>query len=85
MIIVQGLKDKTILPQFTHAQVMTQCAWGSTLYYVRYPDDDHPSINYQARLHQPSVIDWMNARWAGEPPPSELSQPVAGDGGARPG
>lgn len=78
MIIVQGLKDKTILPQFTHAQVMTQCAWGSTLYYVRYPDDDHPSINYQARLHQPSVIDWMNARWAGEPPPSNCPNQLLG-------
>lgn len=78
MIVVQGLKDKTILPQFTHAQVMTQCAWGSTVYYVRYPEDDHPSINYQARLNQPSVIDWMNARWAGEPAPDNCANQLLG-------
>lgn len=78
IVVVQGLKDKTILPQFTHAQVMSQCALGSTVYYVRYPDDDHPSINYQARLHQPSVMDWMQARWDGEPPPSNCFNQLLG-------
>ncbi len=77
-IIVQGLKDKTILPQFTHAQVMSQCALGSTVFYVRYPEDDHPSINYQARLHQPSVIDWMQARWDGQPAPSNCFNQLLG-------
>ena len=78
IIVVQGLKDKTILPQFTHAQVMSQCALGSTVFYVRYPFDDHPSINYQARQHNPSVIDWMNARWNGEPAPSNCSNQLLG-------
>ncbi|MEI2716833.1 MAG: lipase family protein [Candidatus Nanopelagicales bacterium] len=78
MIIVQGLKDKTILPQFTHAQVLTQCAWGSTVYYVRYPEDDHPSINFQARLNKPSVVDWMNARWADEPAPNNCANQLLG-------
>lgn len=77
-IVVQGLKDRTILPQFTHAQVMSQCALGSTVYYVRYPFDDHPSINYQARLNQPSVIDWMEARWANEPAPSNCANQLLG-------
>ncbi len=78
IVVVQGLKDKTILPQFTHAEVMSQCALGTTVYYVRYPEDDHPSINYQSRLHDPSVIDWMQGRWAGEPPPSNCANQLLG-------
>jgi hypothetical protein len=78
LMVVQGLKDKTILPQFTHAQVMSQCALGSTVFYVRYPNDDHPSLNYQARLQKPSVIDWMEARWAGEPAPSNCANQLLG-------
>lgn len=78
IMVVQGLKDKTILPQFTHAQVMSQCALGSTVFYVRYPNDDHPSLNYQARQHNPSVIDWMNARWNGEPAPSNCANQLLG-------
>jgi hypothetical protein len=77
-IVVQGLEDVTILPQFTHASVMNQCAWGSTMYYVRYPDDDHSTLNYQARLAQPSVIDWMEARWAGEPAPNNCANELLG-------
>jgi Secretory lipase len=78
IVVVQGLKDVTILPQFTHAEVMSQCALGTTTFYVRYPEDDHPSINFQAREHQPSVIDWMNARWAGEPAPSNCPNQLLG-------
>jgi Secretory lipase len=78
IVVVQGLKDKTILPQFTHAQVMSQCALGSTVFYVRYPDDDHPSINYQARVNDPSVLDWMTARWEGKPAPSNCFNQLLG-------
>jgi len=78
VVIVQGLKDKTILPQFTHAQVMSRCALGDTVWYVRYPDDDHSSINYQARETRPTVIDWMNARWAGEPAPDNCTNQLLG-------
>ncbi|MCB9413150.1 MAG: hypothetical protein H6525_09955 [Actinobacteria bacterium] len=77
-IIVQGLEDTTILPQFTHAQVMSRCALGDTVFYVRYPFDDHPSLNYQARLNQPSVIDWMEARWADEPAPDNCANQLLG-------
>lgn len=78
IMVVQGLKDTTILPQFTHAQVVSQCAVGTTVFYVRYPFDDHPSLNYQARLHKPSVIDWMEARWADEPAPSNCANQLLG-------
>jgi hypothetical protein len=77
-VIVQGLEDTTILPQFTHAQVMSRCALGDTVWYVRYPDDDHPSINFQARETQPSVLDWMQARWAGEPAPDNCANQLLG-------
>lgn len=77
-MIVQGLKDKTILPQFTHAQVMSQCALGTELFYVRYKNDDHPSLNYQAREHNPSAIQWMEDRWAGEPAPHNCANQLLG-------
>jgi hypothetical protein len=78
VVIVQGLEDTTILPQFTHAQVMSRCALGDTVWYVRYPDDDHPSINFQARESQPSVLEWMNARWDGEPAPDNCANQLLG-------
>lgn len=78
IMVVQGLKDTTILPPFTHAEVMAQCALGTTVYYVRYPYDTHPTINYQARLHQPSVVDWMEDRWAGQPPPANCANQLLG-------
>lgn len=74
----QGLEDTTILPQFTHAQVMSQCALGTTTFYVRYPDDDHGSMNYQARLHQPSAIDYMRDIWDGRPAPDNCTNQLLG-------
>jgi len=57
---------------------MSRCALGDTVWYVRYPDDDHPSINFQARETQPSAIDWMTARWAGEPAPDNCANQLLG-------
>lgn len=85
IVVVQGLEDKTILPQFTNAEVMAQCALGTTVFYVRYPYDTHPTINYQARLHQPSVIDWMQNRWAGQPAPSNCANQLLGTVGTATG
>lgn len=76
--IWQGLEDVTIIPQFTHAQVMSQCALGTTTFYVRYPDDDHGSMNYQAREHQPSAIDYMKNIWDGEPAPDNCANRLLG-------
>jgi len=77
-VIVQGLEDTTILPQFTHAQVMSRCALGDVVWYLRYPEDDHPSINFQARETDPTVIDWMQARWDGEPAPDNCANQLLG-------
>lgn len=78
VVIAQGLKDTTILPQFTHAQVMSRCALGDTVWYVRYPGDDHGSLNFQARQGPASVTDWMAARWAGEPAPDNCANQLLG-------
>jgi hypothetical protein len=86
LIVVQGLQDVTILPELTHAQVMARCALGDTVEYVTYPDDDHPSLNYQARESEPYVLDWLDARFDGEPaehscPNAELPIRAAGSAG----
>ena len=78
VVIAQGLEDTTILPQFTHAQVMSRCALGDTVFYVRFPFEDHSTLNFQARLAKTSVIDWMNARWAGEPAPDNCANQLLG-------
>lgn len=77
-MVVQGLEDVTILPQFTHAIVMSQCAAGDTVFYVRYTNDDHGSLNFQARLHDPSVLDWIRDRWAGLPAPNNCANQLLG-------
>lgn len=78
IVVVQGLEDVTILPQFTHAQVMSQCALGSTVWYVRYPFDDHGSLNFQARVSDPKVTDWMRERWEGQKAPSNCDNQLLG-------
>ena len=57
---------------------VSRCALGDTVWYVRYPYDDHPSINFQARETRPTVIDWMNSRWAGEPAPDNCTNQLLG-------
>lgn len=84
VMVVQGLEDTTILPQFTHAQVAARCLLGDTVLYVRYPDDDHYTINYRARTFDPSVLDWMEARWRGEPAPSTCANQLLGSLGSAP-
>lgn len=78
VMIIQGLEDVTILPQFTHAQTLTRCAQGDTVYYVRFSEDDHPSLNFQARLTDPTGLDWIRDRWAGEPAPSNCPNQLLG-------
>ncbi len=78
VMIVQGLEDVTILPQFTHAQALLRCAQGDTVYYVRFSEDNHPTLNYQARLTDPTALDWIRDRWAGEPAPSNCPNQLLG-------
>jgi hypothetical protein len=79
-LVLQGLEDVTILPQLTHAQVMARCALGDTVEYVQYPEDDHPSLNYQARLAEPGALDWLDERFDGEPATSNCPNQLIGIG-----
>lgn len=72
-IIAQGLADVTILPAFTHAQVMTSCAVGERVWYDVYPDDDHYTIRFQARESGGRIYDWMQARFDGVPAPTNCA------------
>jgi hypothetical protein len=75
-VVTQGLKDKTILPEFAHGEVQDMCAWGDTVWYQTYPDDDHPSIPYQSRKTEPHIYQWMTNRFNGEPAPSNCPNKV---------
>lgn len=81
-LVLQGLEDVTILPQLTHAQVMARCALGDTILYVQYPDDDHPSLNYQARLAEPGALAWLDERFDGRPAPNNCPNQLIGIGSA---
>lgn len=80
VVITQGLKDKTILPQFTHAQVQDRCLLNDTVLYHTYPEDDHPSIPYQSRASEPYIFEWMNDRFAGLPAPTNCPNQLIGLG-----
>ncbi|MEZ5186191.1 MAG: lipase family protein [Candidatus Nanopelagicales bacterium] len=72
-VITQGLEDVTIVPQFSHAQVMNSCAWGDQVYYATYPDDTHYTVVLTSRTASPHVFQWMNDRFAGIPAPTNCA------------
>jgi hypothetical protein len=78
LLVAQGLEDVTILPQFTHAMVQASCALGNPVFYRTYPDDDHPSLNFQARVSDPYALQWMEDRWEGVPAPNNCGTVTAG-------
>ena len=42
------------------------------------PFDDHGSLNFQARVSDPKVTDWMRERWEGQGPPSNCDNQLLG-------
>lgn len=67
VLFTQGMKDTSIVPQFTLASFSTMCREGVTADLKVYPDDDHNSLLWTA---QTAVVDWLNDRMAGQPAPN---------------
>lgn len=70
ILFTQGLKDTTIVPQFTIGGFKTICGMGATAELLEFPNDDHTSLLLSGRT---PVIDWMNDRAAGQPAPNSCS------------
>ncbi|MDZ7578200.1 MAG: alpha/beta fold hydrolase [Candidatus Nanopelagicales bacterium] len=63
LLIQQGLKDTTIVPQMSLAAARTFCGQGSTVALQTYPNDTHSSLLYTG---EPEAIAWLQNRFAGE-------------------
>ena len=67
MLVYQGLSDDVVYKVFTDQYVKKACALGNTVEYKTFTGKDHYEENDAA---EKDVLEWMQARLAGEPAPS---------------
>jgi len=67
IIMVQGMKDTTIIPQLTLAFNKQMCQIGNTVDFHIYPDDVHSSVVTNSRG---LIQEWMQDRIDGQPAPN---------------
>lgn len=67
IVLVQGMKDTTIIPQLTLAFNKQMCQIGNTVDFHIYPDDVHSSVVVNSRG---LIRDWMQGRLDGQPAPN---------------
>jgi len=66
LLIAQGLSDELVLPGIQEAFVQERCAAGQSLEFRTYAGEDHVSVvGPDSPLNQ-DLVDWTNARLAGE-------------------
>jgi pimeloyl-ACP methyl ester carboxylesterase len=70
IVMVQGMKDTTIIPQLTLAFDKQLCLAGNTVDFHIYPNDTHPGVvvNSSQMINQ-----WIADRFAGKPAPNNCS------------
>ncbi len=67
MLVYQGLSDDVVYKVFTDQYVKKACALGNTVDYQTFSGKDHYEENAAA---EKDVLEWMQARLAGTPAPS---------------
>ncbi|EOM77740.1 lipase family protein [Rhodococcus rhodnii] len=65
MFVAVGGADNVIDAAWTRDAVLRACALGDTIEYVYSPEQGHSDPNATA-----SAVEWVGARFAGEPPPN---------------
>lgn len=70
IIMAQGMKDTTIIPQLTLAFNKQLCEMGNTVDFHIYPNDTHPGVVVNS---QGIVQSWIKDRFNGEPAPNNCS------------
>ncbi|HMN86426.1 MAG TPA: alpha/beta fold hydrolase, partial [Bauldia sp.] len=68
VFLAQGLDDTTVDPPVTLAYMKRLCAAGSRVDLLELPDVGHALVG--AKASRP-MVDWMAARFAGEPAPDD--------------
>lgn len=66
IVMVQGLKDTTVIPQLTLGFHKLLCAHGDAVQFQTYPHDDHAGVVVSSR---PLIMSWMSDRYDGKPAP----------------
>lgn len=70
IIMVQGMKDTTIIPQLTLAFDKQLCEMNNTVDFHIYPNDTHPGVVLNSRG---LIESWIKDRFAGNPAPNNCS------------
>lgn len=70
IIMAQGMKDTTIIPQLTLAFNKQLCQMGNTVQFSIYPQDTHSGVVVNS---QDEVQSWIKDRFDGNPAPNNCS------------
>ncbi|HEY8776930.1 MAG TPA: lipase family protein [Gaiellaceae bacterium] len=70
LFIVQGTADTIVAPDVTERLVNKLCQRGETVELRLYPGVGHLVTGHEAA---PAVLNWINARFAGKPPPTSCT------------
>ena len=70
LILVQGMKDTTIIPQLTLAFDKQLCEMNNTVDFHIYPNDTHPGVVINSRG---LIESWIKDRFAGIPAPNNCT------------
>lgn len=62
IVMVQGMKDTTIIPQLTLGFQKQLCNNGTVVDFHVYPEEDHPGVVVASR---PLINEWIKDRFAG--------------------
>jgi acetyl esterase/lipase len=71
VFLAQGAKDEVIEPKITQDYAEKLCKAGSKVHILVLPDAGHGGA---ARVSAPAAVDWMSARFAGEPAPDDCAR-----------
>lgn len=65
MLVVNGLNDDTVFPEWVSVAVKRSCRFGGVIQHVEVPAAGHNDLGSDEL-----VLGWINDRFAGSPPPS---------------
>lgn len=68
LMMVQGSADVIVAPAVTLDFARRACAQRKTVRYISVPGGEHATV---ARTEAPATLDWIDARFAGKPAPSD--------------
>ncbi|MEO6091965.1 MAG: alpha/beta fold hydrolase [Novosphingobium sp.] len=71
LLIAQAVTDPLVASQVTRAFGRRACAAGTRLRYISLPGGDHA---HSARDSATATLDWIDARFAGRPAPSDCGR-----------